>query len=522
MAFYSPNWVRKLLKEDASNIVEYVKVKKNNKYVNDFRGYIDATLPFTLWLDIKEIRDKVIDTTSTTTLIKSALSNIFKEPELSAKINDLKAILESAYIKVINNYQTNPRYLKLTSSELETRLKAVTESPIGSVKTAITNNFSRTIIITNVSKPNKSVMLLLPKFTTVTFGKDFREAIDLSSFGGDAETWDSPQNLVKNILLDTTGKVNGKKQAFYTQLQNVGHVEVDVISDLDRTIKRGQNSPRLLQALVSTPNRVNALDKLQTKFSEETLQSTTRVKIRKKFSGSKMVFELLIEHGFPVGIPETQEVNLKKAVKELEFSVGKGLTTEIRNNPSILIDLETSKSYKAYLLENLKSLLSTGKTASPYLSEAAFKETAKTTGKKVSLNIKKKTPGNISPIRLSPIRTTQGQFYSLASLQTLLNTHLQDVVSANMGNEGYAGGQRRILNYRTGRFAESVKVERLSQSRAGAITAFYSYMRNPYEVFEPGHKMGTPLTRDPKLLIAKSIREIAATKVANTMRSVRV
>lgn len=126
-------------------------------------------------------------------------------------------------------------------------------------------------------------------------------------------------------------------------------------------------------------------------------------------------------------------------------------------------------------------------------------------------------------LKITPrIRSTQGQFYSLASLQALLNTHLQDVVSANMGNEGYPGGQRIILNYRTGRFAESVKVERMSQSRAGAITAFYTYMRNPYEVFEPGHKMGTPLTRDPKLLIAKSIREIAATKVANTMRSVRV
>lgn len=106
--------------------------------------------------------------------------------------------------------------------------------------------------------------------------------------------------------------------------------------------------------------------------------------------------------------------------------------------------------------------------------------------------------------------------YSLASLQLLLNTHLQDVISANMGS----GSSRDILNYRTGRFAASAKVEKISQSREGMITAFYSYMKNPYQTFEPGFRQGSPKSRDPKLLIAKSIRDIAATKVANRMRAV--
>lgn len=111
---------------------------------------------------------------------------------------------------------------------------------------------------------------------------------------------------------------------------------------------------------------------------------------------------------------------------------------------------------------------------------------------------------------------------NLATLQILLNRHLQDVISANMGDQGYPGGQRRILNYRTGRFAASAKVERLSESRAGLITAFYTYMKNPYQTFEPGYKQGSPKSRDPKLLIAKSIRDIAATIVGNRMRAVLV
>ena len=110
----------------------------------------------------------------------------------------------------------------------------------------------------------------------------------------------------------------------------------------------------------------------------------------------------------------------------------------------------------------------------------------------------------------------------MANLQMLLNTHLQDVISANMGDEPYPGGQRRILNYRTGRFASSAKVERLSMSRDGMVTAFYTYMKNPYQTFEPGFAQGSPKSRDPKLLIAKSIREIAATALYNRLRAVAV
>ena len=81
------------------------------------------------------------------------------------------------------------------------------------------------------------------------------------------------------------------------------------------------------------------------------------------------------------------------------------------------------------------------------------------------------------------------------------------------------GSSKRILNYRTGRFAASAIVETMSQSRQGMITAFYSYMKNPYQTFEPGFKQGSPKTRDPKLLISQSIREIAAIRVGNQLRA---
>jgi hypothetical protein len=110
------------------------------------------------------------------------------------------------------------------------------------------------------------------------------------------------------------------------------------------------------------------------------------------------------------------------------------------------------------------------------------------------------------------------QVLNLTNLQALINNQLQDVVSANMGD----GNSRNVLNYRTGRLSSSAKVERLSESRTGMITAFYTYMKNPYATFSEGGKQQNPKSRDPKLLIAKSIREIAQQQVGNRLRAVTI
>jgi hypothetical protein len=122
-----------------------------------------------------------------------------------------------------------------------------------------------------------------------------------------------------------------------------------------------------------------------------------------------------------------------------------------------------------------------------------------------------------SQIKLGTVPTKTSPL-SLSNLLNLINSSLATKIKQNMGN----GSRRDILNLRSGRLAESVKVEQLSESRAGMITAFYSYMKNPYATFSEGGRQQNPKTRDPKLLIAKSIREIAATQVANRMRSVAV
>jgi len=142
---------------------------------------------------------------------------------------------------------------------------------------------------------------------------------------------------------------------------------------------------------------------------------------------------------------------------------------------------------------------------------------------KPKIAVSKPNTSNVSATRktkivtatANKIQTTAGPGTNLISLQSLINIHLQSVISANMGE----GSSKTVLNYRTGRFAASAKVETMSENRQGMITAFYRYMKNPYQTFEPGFKQGTPKTRDPRLLISQSIREIAATRVSNQLRA---
>ena len=105
-----------------------------------------------------------------------------------------------------------------------------------------------------------------------------------------------------------------------------------------------------------------------------------------------------------------------------------------------------------------------------------------------------------------------------ANLMAILNFHLHDVVAANMGD----GNRRDILNYRTGRLATSTEVKRVTMQRDGAVAAYYTYMKNPYATFSEGGRQEFPRSRDPKLLISKSIREIGATLVGNRMRAILV
>ena len=87
------------------------------------------------------------------------------------------------------------------------------------------------------------------------------------------------------------------------------------------------------------------------------------------------------------------------------------------------------------------------------------------------------------------------------AIRNLLNELLPQVIAQNM--------VAPALRYRTGRFANSVQVDNITQGPRGGNTMIEtSYRNDPYETFAPGGKKYTS-QRDPERLIKRSVREIA-------------
>jgi len=210
------------------------------------------------------------------------------------------------------------------------------------------------------------------------------------------------------------------------------------------------------------------------------------------------------------------------------FSVSsKDITDILARSPAlgqVLINTKGSPSFKDLLVQDMINVLSGKK-----LNSKQYKQDPKLIGKK-STEIKK-PKSNKSKIQTlknlknkvqatkpdpNKIKEVPESTVNLSQLLLLINQQLQDVISANMGD----GKNRNVLNYRTGRFASTVKVEQISSSKEGMISAFYSYMKNPYATFSSGGRQSAPKSRDPKLLISKSIREIAQQVVSNNLRAV--
>ncbi len=493
MAFYTADWIKQLIKEDHKEVQKQLNTKGK-----DFRSYIDATLPFSLYLDIDNIRKEILNPNAKFIQdLAFALGNV--DPGMIIKE------LDKAYVKVINFYASN--FTSINSAELENKLNALALGiEQGNIKYQLQNQFKSTYVISNVTRKNKSVLLIFPKFRTISdrFGRDFREHFDYSVFSDyiDDKLGDSPRNIVERLLSGNFGT-----------LQNIGHVEVDVLSSQagSSEVKRGLVSPRLLQALLELPKGTKP-ENLARKFSKETGQAETRIVVRKKFNSTKLVLEMLIESGLMIGSLESQKTNLDKAKLEKSFGIGANLSRRLVEDKNLLLNLVTSKSITQYLVDSVMSSLK-GKKEKDYSSNTEIKSKTPVTKEKVSLPKSKSTPSTVGLADLTKVPRS-----NLTNLQMLLNQHLQDVISANMGN----GNDRKVLNYRTGRLAASARVERLTQSREGMVTAFYTYMKNPYATFSEGGRQQYPKSRDPKLLISGAIREIAATQAVTRLRSVLV
>lgn len=129
---------------------------------------------------------------------------------------------------------------------------------------------------------------------------------------------------------------------------------------------------------------------------------------------------------------------------------------------------------------------------------------------KVSKVVKNKKTKSATPTKKAPrkAKSTVPTTTNILSLAALINEKLPETIRKNM--------KPPALQNRTGRFANSVKIVEAMYTAQGYPSFGYVYQKDPYQVFEPslGNSRWSSQERDPKRIIDRSIREVAAQLMA--------
>lgn len=221
-----------------------------------------------------------------------------------------------------------------------------------------------------------------------------------------------------------------------------------------------------------------------------------------KLASLKIIFVLPQTELFNSGELAAIEKNIAR--EAINFGVASG--TKLRTSPSL----------EDYVEQLLKNIVKSGTTTTFNNSVRATTGTINTKlgikSPKVQI-VKQKVPSQPKSSGLQRLRNPTGQFTSLTKLENLMRSLLLETIQKNM--------ERPNLYNQTGRFAESIRLDRLQRERDGAITAFLSYMKYPYATFEKGGKQGFR-GYYPSRLIDQSVRELAKKLVTARMKTIIV
>jgi len=172
--------------------------------------------------------------------------------------------------------------------------------------------------------------------------------------------------------------------------------------------------------------------------------------------------------------------------------------------------LSFEESYVKTLMYALSNNIKRAKTSTATLKEYKRKtqnSAAKKNSEIVSsgrANVPKKVSGAISPITPKAKKKSKAANNGALQLLAHINLKLNSAVVANMGTPA--------LENRTGKFASGVTAIDIATTPQGYPSVGYTYQKRPYQIFEMGAGRSPWATaeRDPRSLIDKSIREIAA------------
>lgn len=492
----------------------------------DFRQVIDASFPSLLIVDYARIRIELQKYQDLPRNLQEVIGSDYKPTDSDYKVNKLSnkeidlilSVIESSVINLSNAAD------KQTSRDLQKKLQAIiTTAESGKLLKGVSGLFNRLIELTDLSTQNRRYFIF-PTFESIRGILTEYININLELTEAQQDTAFSFKNL--------------------SELLNYGHTATAAKVGEDQ-YKIQFNSPKLLSIIFDVINEANTgsdpiekVNQATVKFLQETRQLDLSIDIEKDFAdgfmslfvsvgGNILTFEntiinqrkgSILEKKVKLGLPKVVLTKLANQFKNLgKTSLGSGIIQRIstgRSSPSPL-------DYMIYnIIQNIK-----GQKVQNFKQKISSSKTSKTTKKVpvVSGFIKPGTKKDIFP-KVSKQRLPKNNILvaeaeiNLVSLQNIINSLLPEQIRQNMGT----GGRRDVLNYETGRFAQSARVEQLTQGRSGMITAYYNYMKYPYATFSEGGRQEFPRSRDPKLLISKSIREIMQQKMITRMRAVLI
>ena len=195
-------------------------------------------------------------------------------------------------------------------------------------------------------------------------------------------------------------------------------------------------------------------------------------------------------------VESAKEKQIKqKLQKDLQAALLKlGGLGELKGSDSL------SSAYRKKVIKEISKPFKKLKNTKVITEDIKIKESSPVQQKK-NVKAKKVNVSGSRPLKKRKLKGEKGASSIPFELLGILNDRLPETLQKNM--------QSPALNYRTGRFAESVRVIDVLQTNKGYSSFGFTYQKSPYQTFEVGYRQGT-LDRDPRKLIDRSIREIAA------------
>ena len=318
----------------------------------------------------------------------------------------------------------------------------------------------------------------------------------------------SQKNLVTELNKEIA-KLNKRNAAQRQEVKSsdfldIGHVGESAVSK--------QRKAEVERTLFQFSQQQNPMVR---KFIKE-LAGEVELKIRrvpsKKKVGGKEVNEITLES---TRLNKAEGQELKKVAGEINDKLERLIAAldpspaELSGSPSYVdraeqeaINMMANVAIKIGAKKNFNA-----KKQPKSISNASTKRKSKATAGK-PFNDKTKAPA----IKMG---SDEGRKQSPISLMALINAKLPSTVRKNMGAP-------RLEN-QTGRFASSVRMVDATITPQGFPSLGYTYQKQPYGVFEStsGTRFAS-IERDPRTLIDKSIREIAAELVTMRLYTRRV